>query len=215
MRWWMFAGWLVAGPVAGTSAQSPEPVNGRRWSIGLSIGDIHYRGGTKETPTEDGVIRFTPYRPSPVGLRAEFGGAGLRVGIGIEYAEPGLAGTGAPEPGQPATGTIVLERLLTTYTITPTFSFRLADLKGGGMIRPGLGVLLERWDLPGEPSRNRVGVLGLLTLELGLFGNWTGSATGSYGVTPSSPLTLLDLPDRYEPAALWRRGLTGAVSYRF
>ena len=215
MHWWLVAGWLGAASPGGALAQTPEPVKEGRWSVGFTFGDVRYRGGTKETPTEDGVLRFTPYRPAPVGLRGEFGGTGLRVGIGIEYAEPGLAGIGSPEPGQPATGTIVVEHLLKTYTITPTVSVGVTRFKGGGRLRAGLGALLERWELPGEPSRHRAGLVGLLTLELALFGSWSGSATASYGVTPTSPLTAEDLPDRYEPAALWRRGLTGGVSYRF
>jgi hypothetical protein len=214
MRLWIIACFMVM-PVGRALAQAPRPAEPGRWSIGLTVGDIRYHGGTREAPLEDGVIRFTPYRPSPLGLRGEFGGVGLRIGIGIEYAEPGLAGSGAPEQGEPASGTIVLERLLTTYTLTPSISFGLARLKGGGVLRPGFGLMLERWELPGEPARNRVGVLGTLTLELALFGSWVGSLTGSYGVTPSSPLTSDDLPDRYEPAALWRRGLTGAMAYRF
>lgn len=215
MRPWILAAHLVVAPIAGALAQSAQPVEARRWSIGVTLGDIRYHGGTRDAPFEEGVIRFTPYRPSPIGIRAELGGTGLRVGIGIEYAEPGLAGSGAPESGGPAAGTIVLERLLTTYTLTPAISIGVAQLKGGGQLRPGLGVLLERWELPGAPSRNRVGMVGTLTVELGLVGSWVGSLTGSYGVTPASPLTPDDLPERYEPAALWRRGLTGAVAYRF
>jgi len=215
MRSWILAGSLAVASAAEAPAQSPPPVDARRWSVGLTLGDIRYDGGTRDAPLEEGVIRFTPYRPTPIGIRAELGRRGLRVGIGIEYAEPGLAGSGAPEPGGPAAGTIVLERLLTTYTVTPTISFGLARLKGGGQLRPGLGILFERWELPGEPGRNRVGLLGTLALELALFGSWVGSLTGSYGVTPASPLTPDDLPERYEPAALWRRGLTGAVAYRF
>jgi hypothetical protein len=215
MRLWILAGHLAAAPIAGALAQSAPPVETRRWSIGLTLGDIRYHGGTRDAPLDEGVIRFTPYRPAPIGVRAELGGSGLRVGIGIEYAEPGLAGSGASEPGGPAAGTIVLERLLTTYTVTPAISTGLARLKGGGQLRSGLGILLERWELPGEPGRNRVGVVGSLAVELGLFGSWVGSLTASYGVTPASPLTPDDLPERYEPAALWRRGLTGAVAYRF
>jgi hypothetical protein len=215
MRSWILAGHLAVAPIAGALAQSPQPAETRRWSVGLTLGDIRYHGGTRDAPLDEGVIRFTPYRPTPIGIRAELGDSGLRVGIGLEYAEPGLAGSGAPEPGGPATGTIVLERLLTTYTVTPTISFGLARLKGGGQLRSGLGILLERWELPGEPGRNRIGGVGTLALELGLVGSWVGSLTGSFGVTPASPLTPDDLPARYEPAALWRRGLTGAVVYRF
>ena len=215
MRPWILAGQLAVAPIAGALAQSAHPVETRRWSIGLTLGDIRYHGGTREAPLEEGVIRFTPYRPTPIGIRAELGGSGLRIGIGVEYAEPGLAGSGAPEAGGPAAGTIVLERLLTTYTVTPAISIGLGRLKGGGQLRSGAGILLERWELPGAPGRNRVGMAGTLALELGLFGSWVGSLTASYGVTPASPLTPDDLPERYEPAALWRRGLTGAVAYRF
>lgn len=215
MRAWMVAGPLAVAPMAGALAQSAQPLEIRRWSIGLTLGDIRYHGGTRDAPLEEGVIRFTPYRPTPIGVRTELGGSGLRIGIGLEYAKPGLAGSGAADPGGPARGTIVLERLLTTYTVTPTVSIGLARLKGGGQLRPGVGVLLEHWELPGAPGRNRVGIIGTLALELGLFGSWVGSVAGSYGVTPASPLTPDDLPERYEPAALWRRGLTGAVAYRF
>jgi hypothetical protein len=215
MRPWILAGHLAVAPIAGALAQSAPPVETRRWSIGLTLGDLRYHGGTRDAPLEEGVIRFTPYRPTPLGVRAELGGGGLRFGIGVEYAERGLAGSGATEPGGPAAGTIVLERLLTTYTLTPAVSIGLARLKEGGQLRSGLGILLERWELPGEPGRNRIGVVGTLAVELGLFGSWIGSLAGSYGLTPASPLTPDDLPERYEPAALWRRGLTGAVAYRF
>lgn len=215
MRVWILAGPLAVAPMAGALAQSAHPVETRRWSIGLTLGDIRYHGGTRDASLDEGVIRFTPYRPTPIGVRAEIGGSGLRVGIGLEYAEPGLAGSGAADPGGPAAGTIVLERLLTTYTVTPTVSIGFARPKGGGQLRSGVGILLERWELPGAPGRNRVGIIGTLALELGLFGSWVGSLAGSYGVTPASPLTADDLPERYKPAALWRRGLTGAVAYRF
>ncbi len=226
---------LVADTTGALRAQA-APQAPARWGVGLSIGSLHFSGGTTEAHTEDGVLRFTPYRPMPIGIRGEFGGAGVRVGLALEYSEPGLAGIAAAGPGQPAGGTIVLEHYLTTVALGASITTRIASLAGGGdrederrvqgghgaggrergrgSVRSGVGLLLEHWEVPGETSRRRAAGFALLGVEVPLFGRWVGSWYGVAGVGPS-PFRGRELPAPYRPAALWRRGLTGGVAYRF
>lgn len=196
-----------------TPAAAPDTVNPKQWLIGASIGAIRYWGGTSVARGENGELAFSPYRPTPIGIRVEVQTSRFRFGISLEYAEPGLGASARDSAGVPS-GTIVLENFLTSYTLTPQAGVRIARLAGGAPILAGLGLLLERWDVPGEPSRHRVGVAGTLGLELHLFGDFVGAATATVGWTPSSPFRREELPPPYRPASLWRRGITATLSYR-
>lgn len=208
--------WVLACvAVADGFAQVSGSAAPKRWTVGATIGAIRYWGGTSEEATDQGVIRFFPYRPTPVGVRVELATRSIRLGLALEYAEPGLGGTGSTEAGDTPGGTIVLENFLTTYALTPSVSVPLARLRGGALLLAGFGLLLERWKVPGEPDRDRAGFAGTIGLELPLFGSWVGSATGSLGLTPASPFEQDDLPAPYRPAPLWRRGLSGGIGYRF
>jgi hypothetical protein len=207
--------WVLCSLLFAVSAHAQQPDGPpKRWSVGMAAGALHYSGGTSEEIDPDGAVRFYPYRPSPLGLVVEYGPSRLRVGLQLLYSEPGLAGTGTDQSDPGGAVTLVVENALKTYTIMPTVSVDLVRMHSGARLRPGLGLLLERWEIPLEPARNRVGGVGLLTLEVPLFGGFVASATGTFGVTPASPFKAEELPSPYRPTALWRRGITAVVSYR-
>ena len=148
------------------------------------------------------------------------GGTALDIGCGtgevvdllVRLGASLAAGTDLSDPGGEVT--LVVENALKTYTIMPTVSLDLVRMHSGGRLRSGLGLLLERWEIPFEPGRNRVGGVGLLSLEVPLFGGFVASATGTFGVTPASPFKAEELPSPYRPTALWRRGIAAVLSYR-
>jgi len=193
------------------------PVRGR-WAIGISVGTAAFSGATRGPGPAGEELSFTPYRPTMLGLVVAHGGNGFRLALSARYGEPALAIQGFPttDEGEVTPGVmLVAENAYHLGSFTLAGSNRFLRLRGGPVLRPSLGVSVERWSVPGSPVRTIAGGQAGMAAEVALTGALVATIEAELGFTPSSPFRRQDLPEGFTPRSTWRRSLAAAVYWRF
>lgn len=119
------------------------------------------------------------------------------------------------DDGDPTQGLLlVAENVFHLSTMTGAVSTRMLRLRGGPVVRPLLGVSVERWSAPGAPVRTLLGLETGLGVEMELSRSLIASIDGELGFTPKSPFRVEDLPEGFVPHSAWRRSISLAVGLR-
>jgi hypothetical protein len=203
---------------SGLAAQQAAAPRAARWAIGVSMGTSAFTGATGGSGPTGERLSFTPYRPTMLGLVVAHGGDGLRLALSARHGEPALAIRGLPatDEGEVTPGMmLVAEDAYHLGTFTLVGSDRLLRLRGGPVLRPSLGVTVERWTAPGSPVRTIAGGQSGVAMEVGLTAALSATIEAELGFTPSSPFRRQDLPEGFTPRSTWRRSLAAAVYWRF
>jgi hypothetical protein len=188
---------------------SPAPV-GAQWRLGLELGAEQVGRFIRSTQTD--AVAGPDGRPTqgwPLALRVERGGAGLRLGLSVARTTPGLELFGSEL-------TVAIRPGFEVLTVAPELSGRLARLHGGGQIRAGLAVPLERWSFPtyADPPRWRAGLAAGGAVDFPLSARLSGRIGASLGTVFRNPLNGTELIVGYDTTALWRRSLRIGVQWR-
>ena len=205
---------LLHSGLAAQQAAAPLP---GRWAVGLSIGTFSFTGASRGPETGE-EVSFTPYRPMMLGLSLARGGNRLRVALSARYGESALAIRGLPvSDGDDVTSGVMLvaENAYHLGSFGLNASTRMLRLRGGPVLRPSIGVMLERWTAPGTPVRTIPGAQTGLSAEVALTGAFVAAVEGEFGFTPGSPFRRQELPQEFRPRSTWRRSLAAAVYWRF
>ena len=177
-------------------------------ALGLSVGTSTFTGATGSvTPGQDLV--FVPYRPTLYGIHASAGRT-LRIEIGAQYGEPGLAIRGDPELAQGEDFLVVAENAFKVTALSGSVSVPLLRLRGGPVLRGGAGAFVEHWSSPDAEGRNLLGGLAGLSLEIGLTRAFDARIDAGLGLS-GSPFRRSDLPDDFTPKTTLRRNLSVGV----
>jgi hypothetical protein len=100
------------------------------------------------------------------------------------------------------------------YSVAPDVSYRVARVGAGNSLWLVGGPLLEMWNIIDEGTRARLGAHGGLALVVPLGSRISAMLSGGLAVVPS-PFDDGELLEEFELRTLWRRGLAGALEYRF
>lgn len=200
----------VSMPAAG---QSPSSKRGGALRVALTVGTSTFNGATAAAD-QSGVDQvFRPYRPTMVGFGVTYGRERARLGLFARYGRPGLGFRGVDDGG--AAGLlIVAESAFNLASFTAAASTRIAEFRGGPVLRSSLGITYERWTAPDTPSRTLVGPQAGLSLEFGLTGALIATVDGEIGFTPGSPFRVEDLAEGFRLRSTWRRTLQAGLSLR-
>ena len=188
---------------------SPAPLKAQ-WRFGLELGVEQVGRFIRSTQAEAGAgPDGRPTQGWPLALRLERGGGGLRLGLTVARTTPGLELFGSEL-------TVAIRPGFEVLTVAPELSGRLARLRGGGQLRAGLALPLERWSFPtfADPPRWRAGASMGISAEFPLTGRLAGRIAASLGTVFRHPLKGTDVTDGYETTALWRRSLRIGVQWR-
>ncbi len=188
---------------------SPAPL-GAQWRLGLELGVEQVGRFIRATPTEaEAGPDGRPTQGWPLALRLERGGVGFRLGLTVARITPGLELFGSEL-------TVAIRPGFEVLTLAPEVSGRLARLRGGGQLRAGLALPLERWAFPtyADPARWRAGASMAMSAEFPLTGRLAGRIAASLGTVFQNPLKDTDVTEGYETTALWRRSLWIGVQWR-
>lgn len=145
------------------------------WGITAEVGQSWFAGGARRDSAGVDYFQQSPSRFTSL----RFDRTGNRIGFAITllYERTGLRNTTENVD-------FTFHDLVTLYSIRPEVSIRGFSI-GAVRVDPHLGIPIEYWQISGEESRLRVGVLGGLTLVTPLGGSfalrlrWEGGLTGS------------------------------------
>jgi hypothetical protein len=177
-----------------------------QWTAELQASGSRYWGTTREVGVPN-PHSFRPYRPTTIGLRAEYAQRSLGFAVTVYNAGSGYALEGDD-------GAVLVNGVLSVTGIAPEIDIRVASIPGGGRIALGGGPLVEVWGVQDESSRARIGghVAGMLEVPLG--GRWRAAVRGGIALLPSSILNDHEVTSNFERRATWRRSLTLGLGYR-
>lgn len=206
---------VLAVPATGVAQTAPRSRPGR-FFIGISIGTSTFSSAAKGTGDNGEELRFTPYRPTMLGLRAGYGGEALRLEASAATGEPGLAIGGADLTALLGGNDvlIVAENAYRIRALSAGASVFLFRLRGGPRLRGVAAATMERWTSPDTPARTVAGGEAGLAMEVSLTGSLFARAEAMLGVTPASPFREEDLPGGFRQRAPWRKSLGVGVHWR-
>lgn len=176
-----------------------------QWTASAEIGAFRFGGASKEITATDDHPAFRPHRPTTVGMRLERNGR-VSLGIGMEYANAGLAIEGESE-------IIVAKGQMQMISFAPELGVRIGRINRLAELRAHAGPLIELWNVVESGNRTRLGAQAALALRLDLGSRIAGEVRAVGAFTPASPFEA-ELPDTYERTAMWRRGVTAGLGYR-
>lgn len=196
----------------GTAAQAQttaSPEGGFR--IALSIGTSSYTGAAGSVETVRDLV-FVPYRPTLYGVQVGLGRR-VRIELGAQYGEPGLAIRGDPDL-EPADGFLVVaQNVYTLVTVQGGASVRLLQLRGGPVLRGAGAIGLEHWSSSQFRTRTLLAGQASLRLEIALTGRLDARIEAGLGVS-GSPFHAEELPEGFEPRNAVRRMLSAGLSWK-
>ena len=213
------AGWVASlaltMPASGVTQTIPRSPTGKL-SVGISVGTSTYSSAAQGTGDNGETLRFIPYRPTMLGLRAGYGGEALRLEASAATGEPGLALSGADLTDELGGNgvLIVAENTYRIRALSAGVSVFLFRLRGGPSLRGAAAATMERWTSPDTPSRTVAGGEAGLAVEVMLTGSFFARAEAMLGVTPASPFREADLPAGFRQRTTWRRSLGVGVHWR-
>ncbi len=119
------------------------------WRIAIELAETRYHGVGTDT-SSDSLGAFRPYRPGAFGVGLERGGTGARFGLMIRFSSTRLA------LGDRGLVLVAEDSPVSLIELRPVVSLPLLRI-GGGALRAEFAPLIDRWHLPGEASRLRLG----------------------------------------------------------
>ena len=176
-----------------------------QWSAAIQISSDRFWGGSTDNTEEH--RSFRPYRPTTFSAALQRRGRRIGLGLRLGYSQAALGLEGAA-------AAVVANDVFAIYSVAPEMSYRVATLRSGNAVLVQGGPLLEIWNIVDEGARARVGAHGGIALLVPLGGRTSLMLSGRLAVVPS-PFEDGELLDEYELQTLWRRGLAGALEYRF
>jgi hypothetical protein len=182
------------------------PTSGRaQWSAAIQISSDRFWGGSTDNTAEH--RSFLPYRPTTFSAAVHRRGSKIGLGLRLGYSEASLGLEGAG-------GLVVAKGVFSIYSVAPDVSYRVARVGAGNSLWLVGGPLLEMWNIIDEGTRARLGAHGGLALVVPLGSRISAMLSGGLAVVPS-PFDDGELHEEFELRTLWRRGLAGALEYRF
>jgi hypothetical protein len=178
-----------------------------QWSVTAEVAASRFWGTTAHPGGEEAQPGFRPYRPASFGLRLERRSHAIRFGAAFSYFDAGL-GLESSET------TVIASNVLSVYSAAPEIGLRVARSASGAELWASAGPLIEIWKPVDLDSRTRAGGQAAFALEVPLSGRLGGTARFSVAVLPSSPFTMEELIEEFEPAAAWRRSFIAGLRYR-
>ena len=183
-----------------TAASSPRLA--AQWGVSTEIGVARFGGTARDT---SGAV-VGPYRPTTFAVRIDRQFGTLRGGIGVLYAQPGLAGQQGKVAVVVYDGTSLVE-------VGAEVSIRFARFATGVVARVEGGPALDVWDVDGATTRTRVGAHAGLTLECPLSGRFTGTVRAR-GVLTASMMNADEQTPDIERHATRQFGVSLGLRYR-
>ncbi len=182
------------------AAASPEAA--AQWAVSADVTSARFWGGSVEA---DGNRAFRPYRPTILGLGLERAGKTMGGDLRGYHASASLALEG-PD------AVVAVNAALSLYGVAAELSARIASLGNGGRVIIYGGPLVEVWRLAGESSNTVAGFTASIAVQVPLGGRFSGLIKAGAAVT-ASPFSTSDLDAGFNPAALWRREVSGRLRY--
>ena len=209
MRVFAFLPLFLLGTATARGQAAAAPGAGFR--IGLSIGTSTFTGAAGSVEPDQDLV-FVPYRPTLYGIQAGFGRR-VRIELGAQYGQPGLAIRGDPDL-EPAEGFLVVaQSVYTLVSLHGGASIRLLRLRGGPVIRGASAIGVERWTSSEYRARTLIAMQGSLLVEIGLTGGLDARIDAGLGVS-GSPFHAAELPEGFTPKAAVRRNLSVSVAWK-
>ena len=176
-----------------------------QWSVGLGFGIARYYGGA--APVGDSVEGSVhPYRPTTLDLTVGRDWGAIRVDLGLEYGEPGLA---AEVPD----GAFIETTAAHYAAVAPELSFRLGGVGAGGALRVGAGPEFVLWNVSGFDPRILPGGHAAVAYEWPVAGSFVGSIRAGLSLSPSV-FRDADLPSDFERRMMVRPSITIGLRLR-
>jgi len=210
VRW--MAVWLLVPLRAGTAQDASAA-----FRVGVSIGSVSYAGATRTVENRPDDPTARPHHPTMWGLTVSRGARGARLQASLAWGQAGLAVRGNPEATEDGSGSalqIVVDNVFRVTAISAGISAPLKRFSAGPVLRPSLGLLLERWASPGAPTQSLLGAESGLALEVPLSRSFSGVFGVVVGYTPGSPFREEGVPEGFITRSTWRRTLSGGVMLR-
>ena len=181
-----------------------------QWGAGVEVAAYRFWGGAKAIeadPDQGSVSLPRPYRPTIVGLRLERERGPWAAGVEFYHGGVSIA-------LEDAVDVLVFKDQGSVWGAAPEIQRRTIRLDGGSALWLGLGPTLELWHLAPQ-NRVRLGVHAALAAVVPLGAHFDGIVRAAGAVTPNSIFLAQEIGPPLHRVAMWRRGVSGGVMYRF
>jgi hypothetical protein len=177
-----------------------------QFGVSTDVDLFTYGGVSHDTSAGNVGQSFRPYWPILVGLRPEWTFGRARVGLGIAYGSPDIAEDGGPLA-------LVLHNTGKLVELSPEFSYLLARLPRGSVVRVHAAPLISIWKLQGvDGVRTRAGGLVALSTEFPVTTRLHGVIRLS-GALTSGMFEASDLPPEFKRQGIRRAGIGLGLRY--
>ena len=177
-----------------------------QWQAGLELTAMFFGAAASDTSMAGTGIVFRPGAAAPVGVRLERQWSRFGLAVSIRRMHPPIA-----EESNELT--VAAKNQMRFTEIAPALTMRIARLAAGASFHVQAGPVVDIWEPQGLSERSELGVATGLTLAFPLTGRLSGAVRAVLAHS-GSPFESADLPDRFEPHAMWRHAVSIGVDLR-
>lgn len=178
-----------------------------QWQVGLDLAWTSFGDAASDTSAGSSGAVFHPGAGGTVGVRIEHQWSRFGLAISAHRMKPTVA--------EESDVVIVAAKHQLRFTeIAPAVTVRIARLAAGASLHVQAGPVVDIWEPQGLSARSEVGVATGLTVLFPLTGRLSGAVRAMLAHS-GSPFEGDDLPDRFEPHAMWRHAVSIGLQMGF